>query len=147
MPNKGGKKKGGKKKSGGAGVAKEKRQLIVAGDMEDYAKILKCLGDRRVNMVLSDTTTIVGQIPGRFRKRVWMAASDVVLISKRAFQVDKVDIVYKYFPDEIRKLHKQGEIPDFFLDAEATGDDCDEGVTFGEDDSDGSQVKIDFDDI
>ena len=110
------KKKGGKK---GGGDSSVKRPLQFAEDMEEYAKIIKCLGDRRVIVILTDTTEIMGLIPGRFRKRVWMSVGDIVLISKREFEKEKVDIIHKYNQEEARKLHKNHEIPDFFLDTEA----------------------------
>ena len=113
------KKKGGKKGKKSGGESSVKRPLQCAEDMEEYAKIIKCLGDRRVIIILTDSTEIMGLIPGRFRKRVWMSVGDIVLISKREFEKDKVDIIHKYNQEEARKLHKNHEIPDFFLDTEA----------------------------
>jgi len=101
--------------------------------MEEYAKIIKCLGDRRVMIILTDSTEIMGLIPGRFRKRVWMSVGDIVLISKREFEKEKVDIIHKYNQEEARKLHKTNEIPDFFLDTEAKQNE-DDNIEFVADD-------------
>lgn len=129
------KKKGGKKGKKSGGESSVKRPLQFAEDMEEYAKIIKCLGDRRVIIILTDSTEIMGLIPGRFRKRVWMSVGDIVLISKREFEKDKVDIIHKYNQEEVRKLHKNHEIPEFFLDTEAKQNE-DDNIEFvaGDDD-------------
>jgi len=134
MPKKGGKKKGKKKGS----QTTEKRALTIAGDMQEYAKIMKLLGDRRITVVLPDSSEMLALIPGRFRKRCWMKVGDVIVVSRREFQNNRVDVVYKYKPDEIRKLCKQGEIPSFFMDSGATQGEGGEdgGFTIGNYDSD-----------
>jgi len=53
-------------------------------------------------------------------KRVWVAPSDLVLVSTRAFQDQKVDIVHKFTDDEERILAQAAEIP---LGAAARGAD------------------------
>ncbi len=148
------KKKGGKKKGKKSGVAAEKRQLTLRGEMQEYAKIMKTLGDRRMTVVLPDGSEILALIPGRFRKRCWMNDGDVVLVSRREFQDAKVDIVHKYHSDELRNLFKQGEIPAFFLDATATrNEDDDLGITIGNYDNeeevaeDKKDEAFDFDNI
>ena len=151
-------KKGGKKNAKTKGTDIEKRAVEYAGDMQEYAKILKSLGDRKVNLLLNDNTEIMGLIPGRFRKRVWMTTGDIVIISRREFQDTKVDILHKYNNDEVRILHKKGEIPDFFIDIDITERDENDDWAFDEDaESVTSEKKlpsdkdddseVDFDDI
>lgn len=101
----------------------EKRVLTLKEDMEEYAKIMKALGDRKMNVILPDGTEMVAAIPGKFRKRCWMTVGDIVLVSRRDFQDSKLDILHKYNADEKQKLFKQKEIPSFFLTQEATCDD------------------------
>ena len=92
-------------------------------------------------MVLPDKKELIGIIPGRFRKRVWMSSGDIVLISRRDFQNNKVDIIHKYYLEEIRFLYAQGEIPVFFLDADGQAED-EEDVMF-DSDSDTEDINID----
>tara|TARA_B110000211_G_C14014051_1_gene524546 strand:+ start:607 stop:1020 length:414 start_codon:yes stop_codon:yes gene_type:complete len=94
----------------------KKRVIQIKKEMEDYGKIIKMLGDRRVMLVLPDTTQVIGIIPGRFRRRCWMRVEDIVLVSIRDFQKDKVDIIHKFNSSETRELTKILEIPPFFLD-------------------------------
>jgi len=136
------KKKGKGRKKGGQ--EKVKRVLTYCGPMEVYAKIIKLLGDRRVTIVLEDGQEVLGIIPGRFRKRVWMKPGDIVLASLREFQDNKNDIIHKYTTDEIRKLVKEKEIPRFFLDGLATTSDETGEITFEVEEKDDA---FDFGDI
>lgn len=119
MPNKGGKKKG-KRNTGQTPV---KRTLVYKGDMEEYAQITKMLGDRKIMVMLPDKSEMLAVIPGRFRKRCWMKVGDILIISRREFQATKLDVIYKYNDEETRKLAKDHEIPDFFLQAFVGGVD------------------------
>lgn len=138
-----------KKKGKGRNIGdSEKRQLILAGDMQEYAKVMRCLGDRRLTVILTDSSEMLAVIPGRFRKRVWIKPDDIVIVSRREFQNNKLDIIHKYNSDEIRKLHKIGDIPDFFLDGDAEStQNNDNGFTIRNDDSDDDETKFDFEDI
>lgn len=128
-------KKRGRKKNQGETV---KRVLETKCDAEEYAKITKLLGDRRVTMILTDKMSTMGIIPGRYRKRVWMNVGDIVLVNKRDFQNDKSDILHKYSSDEVKKLHKMREIPDFFMDGifKCENDLQDNNLTFQDSDDD-----------
>lgn len=120
-----------------------KRVLQIRKDMEEYGKIIKMLGDRRVTIMLPCTTQVIGIIPGRFRKRCWMKVGDIVLVSIRDFQKDKVDIIHKFNSNETRDLTKILEIPPFFLDdtisATSTNINDDVGFEFSD--------KLDLDNI
>lgn len=133
------------KKKGKHTAEKEKRALVTRDPMQEYAKILKMLGDRKVTMVFPDSREVLGLIPGRFRKRVWMAQGDIVLVSVREFQDDRYDIVLKYTPEEVHKLVKKNEIPEFFLDGLSTTAEDNNGINFGEEED--PENEFDFDDI
>lgn len=77
---------------------------------QEYAWVTKMLGDMRV-MVQSpvDKTERIGVIRGNMRKRVWIHVGDLVLVSLRDFDPDKVDIVFKYMDSEVRLLRKYKE--------------------------------------
>jgi len=140
-PKKGGKKKGGKKKHG-EGI---KRQLEFKREDEEYAKITKLLGDRRVKMTLADNRETLGLIPGKFRKRVWMRIGDIVLVNRRDYQDDKSDILLKYTSEEIKNLHRTGEIPDFFVDTDAKREEDfneEDGIVMCDSDADDEPVVL-----
>ena len=52
-----------------------------------------------------------GHIRGGLRKRGWIGAGDIVLVSLRGFQDDTCDIMHKYNTDDARELRMHGEIP------------------------------------
>lgn len=113
-------KKGGKNKKNKNNAFVEKRTLFYPEDLQEYGKISKLLGDRRINVILADNTEVLAIIPGKFRKRCWMKVNDIIIVSKREFQEDRWDVCYKYNDDEIRQLAKEKEIPNSFLDNNIT---------------------------
>ena len=120
-----------------------KRELLFAEDMQEYCLIDKLLGDRRVNLTLTDGTNQMGIIPGRFRKRCWMKPGDLVLASQREFQDGKLDIVYKYNSDEKKRLQQLDEIPRSFINTGEDEVDCvfDFGTSYDQ------EEKVDIDAI
>jgi translation initiation factor 1A len=127
------------------------RDLEFKEDLQEYAKVLTLLGDRRMTLMLPDQSNILGHVRDALkRKRVRVGVDDVVLVSRREFQSDKVDIIHKYTPDEIKNLIQYGEVPEWFGKTSAMIADMsdvvqdDLGFEFG--DGDGEDA-IDFDDI
>ena len=78
---------------------------------------------------------------GKMRKKVWITAGDIVLVAKRDFQDEKVDIVHKYTADEARNLKQYGELPETARINETA---VDMAMTADDDDND---IGIDFDDL
>ena len=135
-----------KKNSSRRAQETEKRALLYKEDMEEYAKIMKALGDRRMTVILPDGTEMIAIIPGKFRKRCWMTVGDIILVSRREFQDTKLDILHKYNAEEKTQLFKSKEIPAFFMTQEATADDktTDGGFLFSAADEDLiEEVKVD----
>ena len=72
--------------------------------------------------MLPDKSEMLAVIPGRFRKRCWMKVGDILIVSRREFQATKLDVIHKYNDEETRKLAKDHEIPEFFLQSFVGGD-------------------------
>lgn len=132
-----GKKGGGKNKrrgkKGGGGL--EKRELEFKDEGQEYAQVVKMLGNGRLEATCADGKTRLCHIRGAFRKRVWINAGDVILLGMREFEDDKADVIHKYTPEEARTLKAYEEIPSSWLaggDADAEEDDG-TGVAFGGD--------------
>lgn len=70
------------------------------------------LGNGRLEATCFDGTTRLCHIRGKFRKRVWINAGDIILIGLREFQDGKADVIHKYSPEEARTLKAYGEIPE-----------------------------------
>jgi translation initiation factor 1A len=131
-----GKGKGGKSRRRGKGGEGEKRELIFKESGQEYAQILKMLGNGRCDCMCIDGVKRLCHIRGKMRKRVWVATGDIVLVSLRDFQDEKADIILKYSADEARNLKGYGELPDSVkineTDLMGDGDFSDDGVEFAD---------------
>jgi translation initiation factor 1A len=107
MPKKG---KGGKKKRKSKNTPSTKRELIVREEGQEYAVVLKMLGDGRLRAACNDGKERLGIIRGKMRKRVYIREDDFILLGLREFQDDKADVIHKYSPDEVRSLKTMREI-------------------------------------
>lgn len=87
------------------------RDLVIARENEKYAKVVQHLGDSRLKVQFIDGKEVIGIIPGKLKRKVYMKKDDLVLVSIRSYQSDKVDILHKYDNNEIGKLIKIEEIP------------------------------------
>ncbi len=50
------------------------------------------------------------KVPGRLRRGMWLREGDVVIIEPWEFDDDKGYIMYKYTPNQVRKLKEKGMI-------------------------------------
>lgn len=76
------------------------------------------------------------------RKKVWITAGDIILVAKRDFQDEKVDIVHKYTADEARNLKQYGELPETARINETVVD-----MAMDNNDDVDNDIGIEFDDI
>jgi len=108
------KKSGGSKKRGTRNYSDrhDKRELLLAEPHQQYARVTKRLGDGRFELqCFGDGQSRLGHVRGKLWKRVWVVPHDLVLVSLRTFQDQKVDIVHKFTGDEERHLCRMAEIP------------------------------------
>ena len=129
------------------------RELEYKDDLQEYAKVIKLLGSRRIIVKLPDMTEVMVIIGGSLKKkRVFIGIDDTILVSRRDFQEGKMDAIHKYTPDEVKKLIQYDEIPSWFgktaamisADGVNNGKNDDLGFTFLEE---GADDLIDIDDI
>ena len=109
--------KGGKQRRKGKKEEETKRELVFAKDSQTYAQVMKMSGDCRMEVVYlkkdqkDATKKHICHIPGALKRKVWVNAGDIVLVSIRGLE-DKCDLLLKYSPEESRNLKAYGEIPD-----------------------------------
>ena len=89
---------------------------------QDYGKVTRMLGNNRCT-VLIDGVERLGIICGRLRNRrnAYVCVNDTVLVSRRDYQPDKVDVIHLYSDRDTRLLTKYGELtstPDEFEDVD-----------------------------
>ncbi|KAI8817541.1 uncharacterized protein EV422DRAFT_541091 [Fimicolochytrium jonesii] len=105
--------KGGKNKKRGKNENEsEKRELVFAEEGQEYATVVKMLGNGWVEAQCADGDKRMAHIRGAFRKKVWITQGDLILLGLRDFQDSKADVILKYTPDEARMLKSYGELSD-----------------------------------
>lgn len=128
---------GGKKKKMGKKIAETARELEFKNEGEEYAQIIRLVGDSRLDVQCADGVKRVAHIRGTMRKKVFMNMGDIVLVAIREFEPEKCDVILKYTEDEVRKLKRSEEIPENFKineteekDGGGIGDDEDPVIKF-----------------
>ncbi|KAJ9169998.1 hypothetical protein P3X46_018135 [Hevea brasiliensis] len=125
--------KGGKNRKRGKNEADEgKRELIFKEDGQEYAQVLRMLGNGRCEAMCADGTKRLCHIRGKMHKKVWIAAGDIILIGLRDYQDDKADVILKYWRYEARLLKSYGELPESTHLSESIAgvlDEDDDGVS------------------
>ena len=119
--------KGGNKRKKGKKPLQDIREFRFKEECEEYARIIKLLGDGRFQCTCSDGVDRIAHLRHKMWKKVWLKCGDVVLISLRDYEPEKCDIIDKYTEKEIAKLLKNGEIKENLLGEE-------EAKKIGEDD-------------
>ena len=119
--------KGGNKRKKGKKPLQDTLEFRFKEECEEYARIIKLLGDGRFQCTCSDGVDRIAHLRHKMWKKVWLKCGDVVLISLRDYEPEKCDIIDKYTEKEIAKLLKNGEIKENLLGEE-------EAKKIGEDD-------------
>lgn len=133
------KKKSHKKKPSGTFV----KDLILKDDEQEYAQVIKLLGNLRMECLCFDGTSRIATVRGKMRRRKWVRVDDIVLISLREFQDNKADVIEVYDSTQVRKLLKLGEIPDFKRVSTVENDDSDSDGVFEFAEPDVDEFNID----
>lgn len=142
--------KGGKNRRRGKNENEaEKRELIFKEDGQEYAQVVKMLGNGRLEAMCFDGSKRLCHIRGKLRKKVWINQGDIILVGLRDYQDAKADVILKYNADEARNLKTYGEIPDSVKVTDTVNfvdDGLDDDIEFGDDSGDESEAN-DIDDI
>jgi len=142
--------KGGKNRRRGKNENEaEKRELIFKEDGQEYAQVVKMLGNGRLEAMCFDGSKRLCHIRGKLRKKVWINQGDIILVGLRDYQDAKADVILKYNADEARNLKTYGEIPDSVKVTDTVNfvdDGLDDDIEFGDDSGDESDPN-DIDDI
>lgn len=131
--------KGGKNRRRGKNESEEKRELIFKEDGQEYAQVLRMLGNGRLEAMCIDGVKRLCHIRGKMRKKVWVNTGDIVLVGLREYQDEKADVILKYMADEARNLKAYGELPEHIR--------VNDTDTFGEEGADENREYFDFADI
>ena len=112
-----------------------KHELIFQEDGQEYAQVIKILGNSRLEAMCFDGVKRLCHIRGKLHKKVWINQSDIILVGLRDYQDDQADVILKYSADEARNLKSYGEFPDIIK--------INETISFGEECND-DDIEFDF---
>jgi translation initiation factor 1A len=128
---------GGKRARSGKSESKDdgNGQLLLKEDGQEYGKIKSMTGDSHAIVACYDGKDRRGKIRGKLRKKKWMQAGDTVIVGIRGFEDKVCDIIDKYTPQDVKRLHAQGELPS--LAARGEGDD---GIDFKDDEDEKMRI-------
>ncbi|OCK84150.1 nucleic acid-binding protein [Lepidopterella palustris CBS 459.81] len=133
----------------------EKRELTFKEEGQEYAQVLKMLGNGRLEAQCFDGARRLAHIRGKLRKKVWINQGDIILLSLRDYQDEKGDVILKYTADEARSLKAYGELPENAKINETSTyeNEGDEGIGFEfdnedrdsdeEEEHDGKEIDVD----
>jgi len=146
MPNN----KGGKKYKKAKKTTFDIPPFIIADEGQQYARIVRKLGDKRFDMVLQDTAKkCVGRARGALKGWQDIKSDDIVLVSGRDFRNSEdekyieqtYDILGYYTKEQVRKLIKLGKLGSYaFEDRKSENHPSNSNVVFvGADETDSDE--------
>ncbi|KAJ5699055.1 eukaryotic translation initiation factor 1A Y-chromosomal [Penicillium macrosclerotiorum] len=128
----------------------EKRELVFKEDGQEYAQVVKMLGNGRLEALCFDGEKRLAHIRGKLRKKVWINQGDIILLSLRDYQDEKGDVIMKYTADEARSLKAYGELPEHakINETDTYGEQgFEDNVEFDEDRESEDEKEIDVDEL
>merc|ERR1712000_48301 len=69
----------------------QRRELTFKEDGQEYAQVVKMLGNGRLEAMCFDGSKRLANIRGKMRKKVWINQGDIILLSLRDFQNAKIN--------------------------------------------------------
>jgi len=94
------------------------KSYLIDEEYEEYALSKKLLGNCRVSLLTNSGEEVIGIIRGnmrKFNKRVLIEVGDIVAVSKRDSQTNKVDIVHKYNLEQTQSLINNKRLSDVLI--------------------------------
>ena len=93
----------------------KKRDILFPDKGQEYAFVQDLMGNGRLKALCEDGVVRVGRIRGsmrKFKQKIIIHRGDIILISKRDYEPDKVDVIHKYSFEEANHLLRKKELPD-----------------------------------
>ncbi|ARF11620.1 translation initiation factor 1A / IF-1 [Klosneuvirus KNV1] len=88
----------------------QNKRVELAGENQIYALVKSRSGGTRLQVECSDGQKRSAIIPGKFYKKVWMNAGDIILCELKDADINSCYVIYKYTPKEANVLKSQGHI-------------------------------------
>jgi len=130
------------------------KNYVIDEEYEEYALTKKLLGNCRVSLLTNSGNEAIGIIRGnmrKFNKRVLIEEGDIVAISTRDFQTNKVDIVHKYNLEQTQLLISNKQLSDvlinqYYKNSQKTDNSDDAHIIFDKKEENSKYVLANTDD-
>lgn len=66
------------------------------------------LGGNKMQVACLDGKSRMCRVPGRLKRALWLRPADVVIVEPWELDKEKADVLYKYRPNEIAWLKREG---------------------------------------
>jgi len=97
--------------------------ISLKDEYQEYGKVTKVCGNCRFMVMLPDSKEYLAVLCRRMFKRAWVSVDQIVLVSRRDFQENKVDIIHRYTDEDVRTLIQMNELPTLFMVSPRDDDD------------------------
>ena len=77
-------------------------------DGEYFALVTVMPGTEYIKVMCEDGVERAARIPGKLRNRVFIKENDVVIVKKREYEENKVDVMWRFLPLQVQKLRERG---------------------------------------
>lgn len=75
---------------------------------EYFALVTVMPGTEYIKVMCEDGVERAARIPGKLRNRVFIKENDVVIVKKREYEENKVDVMWRFLPLQVQKLRERG---------------------------------------
>ncbi len=75
---------------------------------EMFALAIQLMGATQIKALCEDGKERMCRIPGKLRKRVWIKQNDVLIIRLWEWQLDRADIVWRFWGTQVEHLKRRG---------------------------------------
>ena len=86
----------------------EHTQIVLPQGTDAIGKVKTMYGSDRLLVQTKDGRQLICRIIGKLRKRVWIRADDIVLVSPWDFDPKRGDVFYRYTRDQVKELKRRG---------------------------------------
>jgi translation initiation factor 1A len=90
------------------------KEILFKDDDQQYAHVIKALGDRRFSVLTDEGAEVVAKLRGNMRRQDFVSPGCVVLCSVRSDNGRKADILHKYTDQHTKLLRRYGELEQLF---------------------------------
>ncbi|EAQ89884.1 hypothetical protein CHGG_06503 [Chaetomium globosum CBS 148.51] len=108
----------------------EKRELTFKEEGQEYAQVLKMLGNGRLEAMCFDGVKRLGLIRGKLRKKIWINNGDIILVSLREKAYGELPDTAKINETDTFGPNEDGDCG-FEFDEDRDSEDEGEGATAG----------------